>query len=339
MTTAPGIGRPTGKRPTIDDVGRYAGVSRQTVSRALNGKADIGPETKARVLEAVSLLGYRPSRFARGLVRQDVVTLGVVVPDLADPFFPELVSGVAAAVEERQWQIVLGITGGTRERELAALRQMSLHADAVAGHLLHDDPELAAYQAQLACIRFDTSVGPADWPGVRIDVEGGLRQVLGRLAAAGHREVGMLDGASAVRGRSRRDAFLRLAPQYGLRTGPERVEPCERSVASGTEAVGRLLGRHPELSAVFASDDAVGAGAVLGAQRRGLTVPGHLAVVGFDGLELGDLVSPPLTTVRLDRRRLGALAVQQVERMLDGTPPAELPATELPLRLLLKGTA
>jgi LacI family transcriptional regulator len=341
MIAAWSSARPAGRRPTIEDVARYTGVSRQTVSRALNDKEDIRPETKARVLDAATLLGYRPSRFARGLVRQDVITLGVIVPDITNPFFPELVAGVATTVEERgwEWQILLGLTGGTRERELAALRRMSVQADAVAGYLFHDDGVIADFQAQMPCVRFDTSFGPATWPGIRIDVEGGLRQTLGRLAETGHREVGMLDSASPIPGWSRRDAFLRLAPQYGLRLDLNRVEPSEHSFASGAEAVGRLLERCPEVSAIFAFNDVIGAGAVLGAQRLGRSVPDGLAVVGFDGLDLGELVSPPLTTVQLDRHRLGALAVQQVKQMLDGASPSSLPVIDLRPHLLVRGTA
>jgi LacI family transcriptional regulator len=329
----------TRRRPTIEDVAREVGVSRQTVSRALNDQGRIDPETKRKVLAAVDVLGYRPSRFARGLVKQNVVTVGVIVPTLDNPFFPEVIGGITSVVRQWDGQVLLGLSEETPDGEYQALQYIQTQADAVIGCLFRDDPRASALAATFPCVRVDGQYGPAAWPGIRIDYETGVRLAVERLARTGHREVGMLGAVGRPQGYSRRDAFLRLASEYGLRCDPSRIIDCEQSYTGGMDGLNRLLTDRPEVTGVFTFNDLIAIGALRGARQRGITVPGDCAIIGFDGLALGEIVSPQLTTVRIDAHRLGVMAAEHIRLLLDGTTPSDLPLTTLTPSLRIRESA
>ncbi|CAM5643358.1 LacI family transcriptional regulator OS=Streptomyces canus OX=58343 GN=AQI96_06370 PE=4 SV=1 [Streptomyces canus] len=309
------------RRATIHDVAQLAGVSRQTVSRAVNDKGEIDPDTKARVLEAVRMLDYRPSRFARGLVRKGTVTAGLVIPDLMNPFFPEVAAGVLEAAEERGWQVVVWDTriDGAKERE--ALGVLSHQADAVMGYFKNDDEVLARYLGGLPLVLLERGPQQTRFAAVGIDAAAGLEQGIAHLVRAGHRRIGMLDGDRLTPG-PRREAFLAEVRRHGLPVDDGWIAMSDgHDVAGGEAAMEQLLDARPQLTAVFGFNDLIAVGAIRAARRRGRRVPEDLAVLGFDGLSLGELVEPALTTLRLDKRRLGRLAVEQVARLRAGEKP------------------
>jgi len=309
------------RRATINDVAQLAGVSRQTVSRAVNDKGEIDPATKERVLEAARLLDYRPSRFARGLVRKGAVTAGLVIPDLMNPFFPEVAAGVLEAAEQRGWQVVVwdSRTDDTRERE--ALDVLSHQADAVVGYFKNDDDVLARHLGGVPLVLLERGPQQTRFAAVGIDAAAGLEQGIAHLVRQGHRRIGMLDGDRNAPG-PRREAFLAEIRRHRLPVDDSWivVSP-EHSVAGGEAGMGQLLDSRPEITAVFGFNDLIAIGAMRCARRRGLGVPDDLAVLGFDGLSLGELVEPALTTLRLDKRQLGRLAVEQVARLRAGEEP------------------
>jgi LacI family transcriptional regulator len=318
----PGVERPDGprRRATIHDVAQLAGVSRQTVSRAVNDQGEIDPVTKERVLEAARLLDYRPSRFARGLVRKGTVTAGLVIPDLMNPFFPEVAAGVLEAAEQRGWQVVMWDTRTDEAREREALDVLSHQADAVVGYFKNPDDVLARHLGGVPLVLLERGPGQTRFAAVGIDAAAGLAQGMAHLVRAGHRRIGMLDGVHGPA--PRRQAFLAEAERNGLPVDEGLVEMCqEHSVAGGESAMARLLDARPEITAVFGFNDLIAVGAMRAARRRGRRVPDDLAVLGFDGLSLGDLVDPALTTLHIDKRQLGRLAVEQVARLRAGEEP------------------
>ncbi|WP_405952294.1 LacI family transcriptional regulator [Streptomyces prunicolor] len=307
------------RRATIHDVAQLAGVSRQTVSRAVNDKGEIDPATKERVLEVARLLDYRPSRFARGLVRKGAVTAGLVLPDLMNPFFPEVAAGVLEAAEERGWQVVVWDSRTDENRELQALDKFSHQADAVVGYFKNPDDVLAQHLGGVPTVVLERGPSQTRFGAVGIDAAAGVAQGIAHLVRAGHRRIGMLDGDRIDAPGPRREAFLAAVRQHGLPVDGSWVVPSpEHSVAGGEAAMTQLLDARPELTAVFGFNDLIAVGAMRAARRRGLRVPDDLAVLGFDGLSLGELVEPALTTLHIDKRRLGRLAVEQVARLSAG---------------------
>ncbi|MFE6173803.1 LacI family DNA-binding transcriptional regulator [Streptomyces sp. NPDC056464] len=318
----PSLGRTDGprRRATIHDVAKLAGVSRQTVSRAVNDKGEIDPGTKERVLEAARLLDYRPSRFARGLVRKGTVTTGLVIPDLMNPFFPEVAAGVLEAAEQRGWQVVVWDSRTDEAREREALDVLSHQADAVVGYFKNPDDVLARHLGGVPLVLLERGPERTRFAAVGIDAAAGIERGMAHLVRAGHRRIGMLDGVHGPA--PRRHAFLAQARRHGLPVDEGWVAMCpEHSVAGGEKGMERLLDARPEITAVFGFNDLIAVGAMRAAGRRGRTVPGDLAVLGFDGLSLGELVQPALTTLHIDKRKLGRLAVEQVARLRAGEEP------------------
>lgn len=320
------------KRATLQDVARLAGVSHQTVSRAVNDKGEIDPDTRRRVLDAARRLHYRPSRFARGLVRQDTTTIGLLVPDVVNPFFPELIAGVLDAAGERNWQVLIGASQGDPDREPELLRSLATQVDALICYLFQRDEVIAAAVAGVPLVVMNRAAHDPAFGAVEIDTPAGIRAAVDHLHTRGHQRIGMIDCPRAF-DRARRAAFLAGAAEHGLTTV---VLDVDQSIAGGEEGLTRLHETHPEVTAVLAFNDVVALGAHRAARRLGLAIPGDIALVGIDGLSLGELLEPPLTTVYLDKRRMGELAVAEVRRLLAGEPPA---TALLSTALLIRGSA
>ncbi|MFJ6574265.1 LacI family DNA-binding transcriptional regulator [Streptomyces sp. NPDC091292] len=304
------------RRVTIDDVARSAGVSRQTVSRALNDKDDIGVSTKQRVLDAALALGYRPSRFARGLVRQDTISVGLVIPDLLNPFFTEVAAAALDAARARGWHVVVYDTGDRMEEERGTLEVIASQVDAVVGYLSLPEDEIDKLTRGLPVVLIDREHSTERFRSIRIDGEAGVHAAIRHLADSGHSRIGMLDHAGRSEPSVRHDWFTGAMSACGLDAGA--VSRADQSVEGGESALRDLLAAHPDVTALFTFNDIIGIGALRAARRLGREVPRDLAVIGFDGLRLGALVEPPLSTVALDTRGLGALAVEQAARLLTG---------------------
>ncbi|MER7180924.1 LacI family DNA-binding transcriptional regulator [Streptomyces hyaluromycini] len=307
------------RRVTIDDVAEAAGVSRQTVSRALNDKGEIGVSTKQRVLDAALALGYRPSRFARGLVRQDTFSVGLVIPDLLNPFFTEVAAAALDAARGRGWHVVVYDTGDRVEEERGTLEVIASQVDAVVGYLSLPEDEIARLTRGLPVVLIDRKHRSERFSSILIDGEAGVHAAIRHLTAAGHRHIGMLDHAERSEPSVRHEWFDAAMSACGLDSGS--VARADQSVEGGERALQELLARHPDLTAVFTFNDIIAIGALRAARRLGRQVPRDLALIGFDGLRLGTLVEPQLTTVALDTRSLGALAVEQAARLLTGSGP------------------
>jgi LacI family transcriptional regulator len=319
------------KRVTINDVAQAAGVSRQTVSRALNDKGEIDAGTKQRVLDAARELGYRPSRFARGLVRQDTTTIGLVIPDLLNPFFTEVAAGALEAARARGWHVIVYDTADSVDTERGTLEVVASQVDAVVGYFSLDEAELDTHLSGLPAVLIGREHRTPRFSSIRVEGAAGVREAVDHLVAKGHRRIGMLDYAGRAKPSIRRAWFADAMAAHGL--ADDAVGGAVQSVDGGTEALTRLLTKHPDLTAVFAFNDIIAIGALRAARRLGRTVPDDLAVVGFDGLQLGTVVDPALTSVALDTRRVGALAIEQAGRLLTDSPL--LPDEELQVNAVL----
>lgn len=309
-------------RVTLRDVAKVAGVSHQTVSRAINGKGEIDPQTQRRVLEVARELRYRPSRFGRGLARQDVTSVGVIVPDVVNPFFPEFIAGVLRAADSRDWRVVVTSVENDFSREPELIRSLGQQVDAIIGYLSHTDEELEPYVGGVPLVVVDRGLDSSTYGVVEVDTATGIRAALRHLIDRGHRRIAMIDWESACDPVLRRNIFHAFAAEYDLPVDDGWIVVGEQSIAGGDAAFLRLRDAHPDATAVLASNDLMAIGALHAAHRIGVRVPQDCALVGYDGLSIGELIDPPLTTVHLDKRRLGELAIDQVDRLLsDELPP------------------
>ena len=317
------------KRVTIEDVARAAGVSRQTVSRAINDRGEISPQTRSRVLQVAEEMSYRPSSIARGLATRRTRTLGLVIPDIANPFFADVARGVEHVAYAEGYNVFLCNTEEDPQREFAVLQ--SLEEKRVDGVVLCssrlDDGELRTVVARHpAVVLVNRRLEPADEGNdgagaVMLDDVAGGRMVTQHLLDSGHRAVGFLAGPpTSHSGRRRAEGYRIALTKVGLPCNPAWVSHCPSDVEGGHRAARDLLAAHPELSALFCYNDLVAVGALQACGDLGRRVPDDLAIVGFDDILLAALVTPPLTTCRVPRCELGVQAMRLLLDQIDGPP-------------------
>ncbi|GLZ53667.1 LacI family DNA-binding transcriptional regulator [Actinomycetospora sp. NBRC 106378] len=317
-------------RVTIDDVARAAGVSRQTVSRAMNDKGDISEATRRRVLATIEELDYRPSAFARGMRTQRAGTVALVLPDIANPFFPAVARGVFDAAAARGLAVVVHNTDADADAETEAGRAIvdAGAAGAIGFFEALDDPALAALGRRVPLVVADRPAPDPSVATVRTDFRTGTHLACEHLISRGHTRLGMLDGAVQNKP-ERRQAFLETNPG-------DHVVAAPPTVAGGAAALRSLLARHPAITGVFAFNDLLAIGAVQALRAAGRRAGDQIAVVGYDDITMAALLDPPLTTVHTDKYELGRTLVEVLGRRLDGHPAEH---RTLAPRLVVRGSA
>jgi len=312
------------RRVTMSDVAREAGVSLMTVSRAINAKGEINPQTRARVLRVAEEMGYRPSNIARGLATRRTHTLGLVIPDVANPFFSDVARGAEHVAYAAGYNVFLCNTDEDPQRESAVLQ--SLEEKRVDGIVLCssrlDDGELrTVVDRHPAVVLVNRELENAGAGVVLVDDETGGRAVAQHLLQAGHKAVGLLAGPPASRsGHQRARGYRAALAAAGLPYRPDWVRDCSPVVESGQAVASALLAAHPELTALECYNDLVAVGALQACADLGRRVPDDVAVAGFDDIVLAALVTPPLTTCRVPRYELGAQAMRLLLEQIGGCP-------------------
>jgi LacI family transcriptional regulator len=304
------------KRITIADVARVVGVSMMTVSRVINNKGDVSPATRQRVLQVIEDLGYRPSGIARGLATQHTGTLGLVVPDIANPFFAEVARGVENIAHAQGYNVFLCNTNEDQNRELDVLNSLAekwVDGIVLCSSRLDNDALLEVTQSHPAVVLVNRRL-EADASGVStvlVDDLTGARMATEHLIHTGHKNIGFLTGPPGSRsGQWRVQGYRETMQSAGIPILPPWMQSCSPIAAHGCEIAKVLLSVHPEITALLCYNDLVAVGALKAYQEAGLRVPEDVAVVGFDDIPLAALVTPSLTTCHIPRYDLGARAVE-----------------------------
>ncbi|RCS22121.1 LacI family DNA-binding transcriptional regulator [Phyllobacterium salinisoli] len=302
----------TKRATSLKDVADAAGVSVTTVSRLLNGSLQLPSETKLRIDKAIQDLKYEPNPHARRLSRGRSETIGLVVPDIANPFFATLVSAVEAAADTRGLALSLHATLNRPGREIAYLRSLARnHVDGLLFITNHpDDGELAALINQTGkVIVVDEDVPNARVPKLFSDNELGGYLAGCHLADHGHRRVIYIGGPQEMISTRRRSMGLERALRE--RGGPFQVFRYQGNytVEFGREAACRFLDEGIQGTAIFASSDEIAIGLIEVLRARGISVPHDVSVIGFDDVGPLHLFAPPLTAIRQPVRALGERAL------------------------------
>jgi LacI family transcriptional regulator len=310
------------KRVTMSDVAREAGVSLMTVSRVLNNKSDVSAETRQRVLDMIARLDYRPSAVARSLVTQRTSTIGLVVPDNANPFFSEVARGVEHAAYAQGYNVFLCNTDEDLERERAVLHSLEekrVDGVVLCSSRLEDDELRTVIARHPAVVLLNRRL--AGIAAVLVDDELGGRIATEHLLRAGRRRLGFLTGPAASRSGRQRIAGYRAAfAAADLPYSSAWMRPCAPTVEGGRQATRELLGVHPGLTALLCYNDLVAIGALQACAGLHCAVPGELAIVGFDDIPLAALVTPSLTTCRAPRYDLGCEAMRLLLECINASP-------------------
>jgi DNA-binding LacI/PurR family transcriptional regulator len=301
------------------------GVSTQTVSRVINKRPDVSPETRAAVEAAIASVGFQPSAVARSLVQRRSQTIGVVVAGLKYFGVAQTLNGITEASEASGYALLLKELGRYDDVEVVRVVDFLL-AHQVEGIIFvapELDTNIASIGAQLPAsyppIVFLKAEPSPMFSSITIDNYGGARLATDHLLALGRRRIGHITGPLTWReARARHDGWRDALRDAGVETGP--VVSGNWSSASGEVAFEHLLELARDLDAVFAGNDQMALGIFHAAHLRGISIPEDLAVIGFDGLVEGAQFTPSLTTVSQPLGELGQLAVRELLGLVDDEP-------------------
>ena len=307
---------------TLADVAKRAGVSIQTVSRVINGQAETSDATRTRVLQAVADVDYRPNSVARGLRNRETLTVGVVVPQITNPFFPEIIQGIENAAAQTGYAVILSSSGENVEREAELLRV--LDARRVDGIIVCSprQPEaalakgLSRYRAAVVINR----TVPFENAGIiRVDYARGARIALEHLLSIGRRRVALAAiPADSFGGRERREGFLAASLEHGL--GDLRDVICEGAptVEGGIVATRSLLRAQPDIDGIIFYNDLTAAGGLIALRESGRSAPRDVAIIGCDDIPFASMFSPSLTTLHIDKLMIGKQAMEMLQERMKG---------------------
>ncbi len=325
------------RRTTINDVAAAAGVSVATVSKAVNGRYGIAPETIARVLKVVEELGYESSLVASSMRSRRTGVIGVLVADF-EPFSAEILKGVGAELRDTHYDLLA--YAGSRQVEGPGWERRSLQR--LSGTLIDGaimvTPTVVSASADIPIVAIDPHTGRADLPTVESDSFGGAREATQYLIELGHTRIGFIGGRADLRSAALRDAgYRRALADAGIPFDPSLVQSGTYQQETAREPALALLRSPRRPTAVFAANDLSGIAILSAAAELGLDVPGDLSVIGFDDIPEASQMTPPLSTIHQPMQSLGATAARMVVALMAGETP-ETTHILLPTRLVPRAT-
>lgn len=325
----------------MKQIAQLAKVSLGTVSHVLNGTANVREPLRRRVLDAVQQCGYQPSQLARGLRRDKTNMIAMIVPDIANPFFPSVVRGAEDVAFADGYRLILCNTDNDHTKEIVQLKALRSYFPAGLIVIPSNFSDLTAQarsyrESGSAVVCLDRL--PPNWDGdtVTVDnVEGG-RRATHFLIENGHRSIAIITGPMFLTNAMDRLEGYRLAMrEAGLEIPPGHVQESSFDQSGGYAKARVLLRLLPRPTAIFAGNDMIAMGALRAIREAGLRCPEDLSLIGFDGLEVDEMITPSLTSIYQSPYQLGATAARMV---LDRVASREQPvrhmvlATELQIR-------
>jgi DNA-binding LacI/PurR family transcriptional regulator len=300
---------------SIDEVAAAAGVHRSTVSRAFSRPEAVKQETRDHILEVAASMGYTMSPLAQALRTKTSTLVPLIVPDITNPFFAELAKTMTAAAGKRGYQLVLCVTEndpGATAGYLHAMQSMYAPFGVIAPSTKVDPAEFEQFGFGSRLVVIDRIESDQQVPTVTVDSAKGIELAFDHLLELGHTSIAYVSGIPGTHtAADRRTAYQNLAAQHGLAS----VElDTDIGARAGELAAQELAGKGGRPSAVIAANDMVAFGLISALGQLGLSVPGDVSVVGFDGLPLGAHINPPLTSVRQPIAEMGRIAISLAER-------------------------
>ena len=321
---------------------RLAGISKSAVARVLSGQGYASAELRGAVLAAAEALGYSPNAVGKSFRQQRTGTIGLIVPDITNPFYAFVADGVLEVAREQEYRVVLVASGELDAAELRCL--MLLIESRVDGILAVPTGGNAA--AWSKAIRLGRKVvlvdrevpGIEGVPLVSVDNRGGVLRATGHLLELGHRDIGLLTGPLVIStARERLAGFLDAHADAGLPVSPELIVETSYTRENAAEAALRLLDHTRPPTAVLAGNNILGEAVVGAARRLGRAIPRDLSVLVFDDPPWTSLLDPPISVVQQPMRELGATAARHLIAQLRGAEPP-CPLAVLPTQLIIRGS-
>lgn len=323
---------------TIQDVARAAGVSVTTASRVLNNKDDVSPETYAKVRRVIEELNYTASLAARSMRSRANNVIGLVMPEVTEPFELEVIKGVGEAIKGSGYDLLIYTSGSRPLSDRASWEQehVSLLSGGLTDGLIVVTPSAPSFPASARIVVIDPHGDGASVPSVIATNHVGAMAAMEYLIGLGHRRIGFIRGRHDTRSATRRlEAYCDGLAAAGIAYDPDLVQEGDYTRERGLQAARRLLGRADRPTAIFAANDKSAMGVLDAARELGLRVPEDLSVVGFDNIPEAEQQNPRLTTVDQSIQEMGHLAVGLLIRMLQREPLDTL-LVKVPTRLIVR---
>ncbi|CAM3108616.1 LacI family DNA-binding transcriptional regulator [Paenibacillus sediminis] len=308
-------------KPTIKDVARMAKVSISTVSRVMNAPETVAESKRARVLQAIEELQYQPNALAQGLISKKSNTLGVLIPDIRNPYYSDVIRGMEDAAKLLGYSLLICNTDRDEERLISYLENFYVkQVDGIifASDFLRSSYYEAIQRLQFPAVLVSTSSTDFEIPSVQVDEEQAGYDAVRHLIEYGHRNIGMicfpLDGS--VSGPPRYEGFVRALRENGLEQYSTCVEFADQWFEEAYEAAAKLFTKHPDLTAVFTASDEFAMGVISYLADQGISVPGQVSVIGFDNIRMAHIVIPKLTTIAQPVYQMGHMAVEKLHELI-----------------------
>jgi DNA-binding LacI/PurR family transcriptional regulator len=306
----------------IKEVAARARLSTATVSRTINQSGLVRPQTAEKVRRVIQELGYYPNTQARALVSGRSQMFGLIISDIVNPFFPELVKSFEFAAIRRGYEVIVANTDYNSERMGACVRRMiERKVDGVAIMTSEIDRHLLGELSdrRLPVVFLDVGKLKPLISNIKVDYSKGIGEAVQHIVSLGHQRIGFISGPLALKSaRTRRSAFLKCIDACGVGERQRCVVEGNHKIDGGEVAMTQLLSLAKPPTAVLTSNDLTAIGALRAVTRVGLSVPNDISVIGFDDIELSQFTQPPLTTIRLSRDELGRKAFDALYETVAG---------------------
>jgi len=304
--------------PTMGEVARRAGVSKATVSRVLGQSQSIAPETRRRVLDVVRQLKYYKNVHARRLATGRSDLFALVISEITNPFFPEIIRGFQAEAWERGFDVLLCNTEYSSQRTESVIRKLiesDVRGVAIATSSLRKEETGDLIKAGIGVVFLNLGQPGTLVSNIAVDYERGITQAIEHVVRLGHRRVAVISGPQDNQtAMTIADALIAGLKKNGLSSYP--VTPSDYRVDAGAAAVRAILSTPKMPTAIFCGSDIIAMGAMSVLEEVGFRVPEDVSVIGIDDISFAFLARPPLTTIRVPREQLGRTAFRALDRML-----------------------
>lgn len=308
-------------KPTIKEVAKQAKVSITTVSRVINNvEGCTNEETRNRILKVIEELDYKPNALARSLVTKKTKTIGLILPDISNPFFPGIAKGVEDRASKYDYNVILCNSYDSLKKEdyyINVLREKYVDGIILSSSKLNKDDE-NNYSKDIPMVFIDRRPDVNITNGVFINNFSGAYTAVKHLIDLGHRNIGCLIGPQNINTSIERlDGYKKALEDSSISINEDFIKFEEYSIEGGYSAAREIL-KDKKITAIFANNDLMAIGVYRAAKEMGYKIPGDISVVGFDDIDTAKVVEPPLTTVKQPTKVLGESAVEMLMEAING---------------------
>lgn len=306
---------------TIQDVAKAAGVSVSTVSRVLNDRVDVAPDTYDHVKEVINKLGYISNLAARSMRSLKTNVIGLIMPDAGEPFPIEVLKGVNSAIAVLDYDLIMYTCGDYRKHFVADRERkfVSLLNQSITDGVVVITPATTHFNTDAPVVAVDPHFEITEYPSVISTNKRGAIQAMDYLLGLGHRRIGFINGRSDLMSADRRlNGYLESLQQAGIPIEEALIAQGDFTAESGLLCARQLLNLPVPPTAIFAANDQSALGAYQAAQEAGFSIPADLSIVGFDNIPEAALAKPGLTTVDQSIQEMGKIAVEMLIKLIEG---------------------